>query len=139
MDKLRVRSAGSRGPAYIHIDTRDCLSLVFMFLTQSPPRKVTLHSTEAPCIVFSDWAVEGGVASCGAVIFSARARGPCYFGLKVPEALVQEWSELGSSHCVMPAELLPILLIRCAVRELLHEAKVIYFIDNKGVHKVPSV
>ena len=114
-------------------EIRQALQLSVDLLKQAPPRKLEAVSSEPPCLVFTDGAYEGGIASCGAVVLSPRLEKPIAFGFEVEDEVVAEWRGYGHEQVIAQAEMLPIVIAKSQFPQLLRGARVLLFIDNDGV------
>jgi len=73
--------------------------------------------------------------TCGGVVFVPGSPGPLYFGLQVPDHVVEEWRSHGISRVVGQAELLPVLLCKLSLKSHLSGQRVIFFLDNDGARE----
>lgn len=61
-----------------------------MLLRRAPHTRLEAVNYEPPCLVFTDGAYEGGVATCGAVVLSPRLEKAIALGLEVQAEIVAE-------------------------------------------------
>ncbi len=84
-------------------------------------------------MIFTDGACENEeddnyVASGGGVLY-LRDRDPCFFGGRLPDALVEQWRR-DRKHIIGLVELYAVVLARHLWSKYLSGKKIIYFIDN---------
>ena len=132
---LRQRANSNSKVRAIDAKLRTALLELADAVANTPPRTLRFWSEEAPTLLFTDGAVENNdtEATVGGVIISPRCKGARYFGVRVPQAMLDKWQAGGLTHVVAQAELLPIILARLTWVELLRGAWVISFVDNEGV------
>ncbi|CAE7237649.1 unnamed protein product [Symbiodinium sp. CCMP2456] len=101
-------------------------------LQRSSPRKVSWHSPDAPILIFTDAAFEGGVATMGAVVIDTMGGTPDIFDGTLPTAIVSSWQRYDDEQIICQAELAAAVCIRYRLRARLAGRKCIYFIDNES-------
>ena len=75
------------------------------------PRKHGVNDPTDPILVFTDGALEGQIATAGAVIFDTRSgTGEC-FEIEVPKELLEEWLA-SSEQCISQIELWAFIAVR---------------------------
>ena len=84
-------------------------------------------------LLFTDGAVESGVASIGGVLCSHEGYPIAHFGRQVPQVVTQAWLQTDSEHPVFQAELLAALAALHLWPQTLHRSLCTLFIDNEGV------
>ena len=116
----------------------DAMSALNARLLRMQPRRLDIRGEKRPVLVFSDGAAEGEQLwniAVGAVVFYTVTQRAVMFGGRLPSALVQHWRRDGSVQTIGQAELLPVLLTRLALPELLRHRRVFWFIDNDGARQ----
>ena len=108
------------------------------WIVHAPPREITT-SSEPPLLLFIDGACEpagddgGGMrTSVGAILIDAQGHGMKFFGLHLPDEVVDHWGSGGRRQLVFEAEVLPYLLALTCWSKLLEKRHVLIFIDNDG-------
>ena len=104
-----------------------------LMLTTAVPRTLDFRGEQRPIIIYSDGACEGeerNDVTIGAVIADTITGKSVMFGAAVPKPLVQEWKFDGRTQTIGQAELLPILMAKDTLPEVLRHRRVFYFIDN---------
>ena len=109
------------------------LQLCCKMLQEAPVRRIDATAQDRPCIVFTDGAYEGGIATCGVVLFTPRSPKVLVMSFTVPDDLMLEWKKDGHEQVIAQAELLPVLLVKKQLKWAIQGARVLYFIDNEGV------
>lgn len=133
LDPIKRRALLPRSVRWLSEDIRGALLQCERMLSSAPAREIDTIGREPPCIVFTDGAFENDVASCGAVIFSPRVKEVLVFGFIIPDEIVKDWRKYGAEQLIAQAEMLPIAIVKRQMGNLLHRARVLYFIDNDGV------
>ena len=133
LEPVKQRALMGKSVKFVTPEISSSLDLAAHLLRNAPPRRLRALTSERPCLVFTDGAYEGGVASCGAVILSPRLRRPVSFGFVVPHAIVDSWHSFGHEQVITQAEMMPVVICKRQFSHLLREARVLYFIDNEGV------
>ena len=133
LEPVKARALMPRTVQWLSPQIQESLDICIRIMEEAPDREIDLVCREQPCLVFTDGAFEGGVATCGAVVFSPRERQVVVMGFQVPHDILAEWQEDGSKQVIAQAEMLPIALVKKQMFKLLHRARVIFFIDNDGV------
>lgn len=107
-------------------------------IVHAPPREITT-SSEPPLLLFIDGACEPADAtgdrmrtSVGAILIDAQGRGINFFGLHLPDEVVDHWGSGGRRQLVFEAEVLPYLLALACWSKLLEKRHVLIFVDNDG-------
>ena len=141
--KLALRAVGS--PVRTGCDcsplseeVRVGLSWMMDRIVHAPPRVVTTAS-EPPLLLFIDVACEPAdttgdtmTTSVGAILIDAQGQGMQFFGLQLPDEIVEEWACGGRRQLVFEAEVLPYLLALACWSKLMEKRQVLIFVDNDG-------
>ena len=141
--KLALRAVGS--PARTGCDCSPLseevlfgLSWMMDRIVHAPPRVVTTAS-EPPLLLFIDGACEPAdttgdtmTTSVGAILIDAQGQGMQFFGLQLPDEIVEEWACGGRRQLVFEAEVLPYLLALACWSKLMEKRQVLIFVDNDG-------
>eukprot|EP00971_Amphidinium_carterae_P277552 5508616-Amphidinium_carterae.1 len=90
---------------------RSCLTLIREYLDGAKPRLVSFAAGTAPLVLYTDGAVEQGIATAGAVLH-IPGKPHQWFQLEVPDSVHQSWTDSGTKHAVMQAELYPVIVSR---------------------------
>ena len=113
---------------------RWAVSWILHSVPSAPPRAFQLQARKK-FLVFTDGAVEDGIASVGGVLCSARALPIAYFGAKVPQSVTEAWRACGTEHPVFQAELLAVLLAAHLWGGALAGNLCTCFVDNEAVKR----
>eukprot|EP00971_Amphidinium_carterae_P047066 926807-Amphidinium_carterae.1 len=87
---------------------RSCLMLILEYLEVARPRIVSFCSSLPPLILYTDSVVEEDIATAGTVLH-VPGRPHQWYQLEVPAPVRQSWTESGTRHAVMQAELYPVV------------------------------
>ena len=141
--KLALRAVGSpvrTGCDYSPLTEEVLFGLRWMLdrIVHAPPREVTT-ACEPPLLLFVDGACEPAgtdsdsmITSVGAILIDAQGRGMKFFGLRLPDEIVEEWASGGRRQLVFEAEVLPYLLALTCWGELMAKRHLLIFVDNDG-------
>ena len=99
-------------------------------LQSMPARKYEAKSFTDPCLIFTDGAWEGGIASAGAVVYDPRKDKTMVFEVVVPQALVQLWLRDVGDQIICQIEMFAYVTVRYKLCESLHNKVAIAWIDN---------
>eukprot|EP00973_Karenia_brevis_P038727 5344373-Karenia_brevis.AAC.1 len=101
------------------------------FLPAAGPRVVTARCDLPPIVIFTDGALECGVASVGAVKFQSGQRPQCFGGVLTTETW-QSWkSREDQEQVICQCELCPVLLAKTVWECDLADKRAIFFVDNE--------
>lgn len=81
-------------------------------LQSMPARKYEAKSFTDPCLIFTDGAWEGGIASAGAVVYDPRKDKTMVFEVVVPQALVQLWLRDVGDQIICQIEMFAYVTVR---------------------------
>ena len=100
-------------------------------LLSAGPRGIALRLDGESVLLYTDGALEDGVATFGAIIFD----GPevRHFGGTVPTVVLSYWMGSGSKNPIALVELLPVLVARVIWKDRLAGRKLLLFCDNNPV------
>ncbi len=104
--------------------TLDCLSSL-------RGRSVGGRGERRPVLVFTDAAFEGGVSTYGVVIIDQVSSKREVFGGEILQHLTDFWLHWGS-QVIAQAEAFAMLIARIAFRSVLHNRRVIFFVENES-------
>ena len=95
------------------------------------PRKHGVSDATDPILVFTDGALEGQIATAGAVIFDTRLGTDECFEIEVPRELLQEWLA-SSEQCISQIELWAFIAVRWHYRTEFANRRALAWIDNEA-------
>ena len=104
--------------------TLDCLSNL-------RSRSIDGRGEKRPVLIFIDAAFESGVSTYGVVIIDQVSSTREVFGGEIPQHLIEFWLQWGS-QVLAQAEAFAMLVARIAFRSVLHNRRVIFFVDNES-------
>ena len=127
--------AEQRGGSY-EVDRclAEALRDIKSFLLSYRPRSVKMQGDRRPVVIFTDGACEQ-TTTAGGVIADFDRNIYEAWGTEVPDALAEEWRNMGVLHAVNQAETWPVLVSMQTWASLLRGRDVIVFIDNEGVRE----
>ena len=94
-------------------------------------RTVDGRGERKPVLIFTDAAFEGGVCTYGVGIIDQVSSKREVFGGEIPQHLTDFWLQWGS-QVIAQAEAFAMLIARIAFRSVLHNRRVIFFVDNES-------
>ena len=100
-------------------------------LLAAGPRRVALRIDGENILLYTDGALEDGVATFGAIIFDGQE--VRHFGGTVPTVVLSYWMGSGSKNPIALVELLPVLVARVIWKDRLAGRKLLLFCDNNPV------
>ena len=119
-------------PKKISEEEMTALRFTLQLAATSKPRRVKCIAIEPPTILYTDGALEKGIATAGAVL--------CQPGLpakvisyQLNQSLLDQWSAVGSIHCIAQVELHPVIVAKKTWKNELFEKDVIHFTDINAV------
>ena len=131
-DALSERASASPNQTHVGAKLLFELAVLKSCLECSPPRTLRLASDEPPLVIFTDGAVEDGLAGFGAVLFCLGARSEYIEGV-IPSDVLGVWASKGTVHPVAQAEMVPVILARMLWAPKLRERKVLWFLDSNVI------
>ncbi|CAE7474182.1 unnamed protein product, partial [Symbiodinium sp. CCMP2456] len=109
-------------------------------MLHGPPRSISTRPVGFNVVVFTDGACEpeGDSMRCsiGGVMYveSSGSWSTRYFGCRLSDALVSDWSKSGKKHLIGPVELYAVVTARRCWKRFLDGARALFFVDHSGVH-----
>ena len=94
-------------------------------------RTIDSRGERRPVLVFTDAAFKGGVSTYGVVIIDQVSSKREVFGGEIAQHLTDFWLQWGS-QVIAQAEAFAMLIARIAFRSVLHNRRVIFFLDNES-------
>jgi hypothetical protein len=103
------------------------------YLKEAKPRRVDLKEGRPPVLLFTDGACEGELwenTTFGGVIIDPWSKTFEAFGAKVPEWLLESWTDGVARQVIGQAEILPVFVGKYIWKATLAGRQTLYFIDN---------
>ena len=111
--------------------TEIVLQKLLDIIRNAKPRILRCSGTDKTIMAFTDGACEGEDVTIGAVVVdSARFFKPFMWGTRVHPKLVERWRAEGATQVIGQTELLPVILLKHAYRQLFEHRRIIFYIDN---------
>ena len=96
------------------------------------PRRIRSGGQLKPILIFTDASWENQTAGLGAVVAdSSNGRIVIYSG-QVPESLKRHWLREVGDHLICQLELYVMVSLRWTLRDLLHDRRTIWWVDNEA-------
>ena len=116
---------------------REAMTILKEIIIEIKPRRVPISLEGTPVVIFTDGACEGSgnlLVSCGAVIVYEDRNVREWFGIQVPQELVDYWQmEADKIQVIAEAEMLPVIISRMLIGQSSGIRLVLHFVDNDGV------
>ena len=116
---------------------REAMTILKEIIIEIKPRRVPISLEGTPVVIFTDGACEGSgnlLVSCGAVIVYEDRNVREWFGIQVPQELVDYWQmEADKVQVISEAEMLPVIISRMLIGQSSGIRLVLHFVDNDGV------
>lgn len=101
-------------------------------LSQCRPRTLQVGREVRPILVFTDGAWENNHSGLGVVLIDTASNYRVVLGGQVPRRLLEHWSALVGEQLIAQIELFAVLWTRWRFRDLLHNRRTIFWIDNES-------
>ena len=99
-------------------------------LLEAPDRRFLAVDPRKPLLVFTDGAVEGDVATFGAMMWDPEDSACEQFGDHIPDEVARAWRDEGSKQIIHQTELWPAAIARHQWASRMINRRVLFFIDN---------
>ena len=102
-----------------------------IILQSLAPREVEVANVPHPVVIYTDGASDSTGATWGAIVLDVVTRTRLCFAGVVPDFLLEAWAHLVGEQLICQIEMYAVLCIRWNMRHLLHQRRLILFIDNE--------
>ena len=108
------------------------LELTLKLASTSKPKIVKCLAVTPPSILYTDGALENGIATAGAVLCvpGCHAKVVSY---QIEQPLIDHWTSVGSVHCIAQVELHPVVVAKQTWSNELKNKDLIHFTDNTSL------
>ena len=122
--------------AYNHnVSTSDVRTVCDYLLTVAKsvqPRRIRLHDSDLPWIIYTDGAYEDGRGTWGALVYDPLTGKRLVFAGEVPAVLTSYWAATVGEQLICEIELFAYICVRWHLRKELNNRYGIAFIDNES-------
>ena len=113
-------------------DVRQVCDYLLAVARAAQPKRIHLHDSDLPWIIYTDGAYEDGKGTWGALVHDPLSGRRLVFAGEVPTVLISYWTATVGEQLICEIELFAYICVRWHLRKELNNRYGIAFIDNES-------